>query len=297
MKQKLINLNPEVYEHPFDKAALKKLKSVPMMDQVTNFMLNWTYIKWYVVELCGSNYHVTQKSCPQLYNLVNEVAETLDIDRLPQIYTQWGYFVNAFTTGYKNDTILVLYSGAVDLLNEEELRYIIGHEMGHIKSGHVLYHQMASLFSKILTDFAIAQPFIGPIQLALQYWNRMSEFTADRAGLLASQDLDAALNGIMKMSGLPMRYFDVADHEAFIEQAEEFQEKYSGTTDTIIKNISILDNSHPWTIMRAAELIKWVKSGEYQKILDGTLGKECPICKNYVELEATNCPICGYQFE
>lgn len=297
MAQRLINIEPTVYEHPFDKAALESMRKLKGFDTVMNFVLNWTTIKWHIVQLCGSNFHVTKESCPELYNLVHNVAETLDVDRMPKIYTEWFYGINAYTTGFKNDTILVLCTGAVDLMPDEELSFVIGHEMGHIKSGHVLYHVMAQFFANIISSTVLTGALLEPIQLGLTYWNRMSEFTADRAGLLACQDLTVALTAIMKMSGIPKRYFNVADPHIFAKQAEEFMTEYGDTANTIIRNISILDDYHPWTVMRAYELIKWVESGEYKKVLDSHLGKLCPMCNHFVEPDVKVCPVCGYKFE
>ena len=296
MTQKLINLQTTEYEHQFDKAALNALRALKGVDVITKFVMDWTYIKWHIVELAGSNFHVTEESCPDLYSQVKDVFDTLDIIKIPEIYTEWGHFINAYTTGYKDSTLLVLYSGAVDLMTEDELRFVVGHEAGHIKSGHVLYHMMAQMFSNIITNVSIAAPLAQPIYLALLYWTRMSEFTADRAGLLACQNVDAALNAVIKMSGLPSKYFKKMDRESFMQQAQEFQERYGGVTDTVIKNISILNDSHPWTIMRAAELIKWIESGEYEKVLSNTKGKICPVCGKPVSSVCDVCPYCGYKF-
>lgn len=296
MTKKLINLKTTDYEHPFDKAALEAMRNLPMFDSIVNFVLNWTSVKWHVVELCGSAFHVTNKSCPELYKLVEDTAKTLEIDIVPEVYTKWMYGINAYTTGYKNDTILVVYSGAVDLLSELELKYIIGHEMGHIKSGHVLYHVMANVFSEAIRQMGILANVATPIKAALDYWNRMSEFTSDRAGLLACQDLDAALCATMKMAGIPQKYFNVTNPHIFAEQAQEFLSRYGGATNTIIKNISILNDSHPWTVMRAAELMKWVESGEYEKILNKVQTKNCPICKREIEAMCPKCHFCGYIF-
>lgn len=296
MAQKLINLQSTSYEHPFDRAALEALRKIPLFEKVMNFTLNWTNIKWHIVELCGSNFHVTKESCPELYGLVRDVADTLDVDRMPLVYSQWQYGINAYTTGFKNDTLLVIYSGAVDLMSDPELTYIIGHEMGHIKSGHVLYHVMASMIGQIIASMGLLGSMAMPLQLALGYWNRMSEFTADRAGLLACQDLDAALSAIMKMAGIPKRYFNIADPHVFAQQAEEFLTRYGDTANTVIRNVSILDDSHPWTVMRAAELIKWVENGGYQAILDNTSGITCPRCNSSIEAGTPRCPVCGHVF-
>lgn len=294
MVQRLINLQTADYEHPFDKAALDALRGFKYsaLQNLAQEALKWGVIKWEVVQLCGSAFHVTDESCPELYQLVTDAARTLEVDNIPEVYTEWTYGINAYTTGYNNNNIMVLFTGAIDLLPNPELTYIIGHELGHIKSGHVLYHLIARSSKQLISQLGPLGGVAKPLELALSYWDRMSEFTADRAGLLACQDLDAALRAIMKMAGLPKKYFDTADPRVFAQQAEEFLSRYGSTADTIIKTISILDDSHPWTVMRAAELIKWVESGEYQKILDGARGKKCPVCGEQISGAATRCPYC-----
>lgn len=294
---KLIGLETTSYEHTFDKKALNAFKALRGVDTITNFVLNWTYLKWHIIELAGSNFHVTEYSCPELYQQVKDIADTLDITRIPSIYTEWGHFINAYTTGYKDSTLLVLYSGAVDLMSEEELRFIVGHEMGHIKSGHVLYHVMAQMFSNVISNITIAAPLVQPIYYTLMFWNRMSEFTADRAGLLACQNVDVAINSIIKMSGMPAKYFNNMNRKAFLEQAKDFEAKYGGLMDKVIKGISIVNDSHPWTIMRAAELIKWIESGEYEQVLASYQGKVCPVCRMEVPKDSTICPYCGNIFQ
>ncbi len=292
-KKILFGLDPKSYEHEFDKAALKAMKALPGFDTVVNFFLNWTYIKWHVIELQGSNFLVTRESCPELYDLVRDVADTLDLRPLPRFYTQWGYNINGYTTGYKEDTLLVLNSGAVDLLSEDELRYVVGHEVGHIRSAHTIYHVMGQLFNSAIGQIPIVGSLATPIYYALLYWTRMSEFTADRAGLLACQNLDAAISAIIKMSGLPQKYFANMNKETFIKQATEFRQSFSGFTDKAIKTLTIAGSSHPWTVLRAAELLAWYESGEYQKVLDGVSSRECSACHSQIPAGSTRCPYCG----
>lgn len=290
--KKLIGLDAKEYEHPVDSKALNYLSKIKGFDTVTNFIVNWSYVKWHLIDLRGSNFKVTAESCPELYNQVKDIANVLDVRDFPEIYTEWGYYINAYTTGYKKDTLLTIYSGAVDLLTKEQLDYIIGHELGHIKSNHVLYHVMAEMFTNWFTQFPIASDLIMPLRIGLAYWNRMSEFTADRAGLLACQNPDVAINSVIKMAGVPQKYFNSINRNAFLEQAKEFDELLSGA-EAVIKNISVLDNTHPWTVLRAAELIKWVESGDYDAIIQKYAAKQCPYCKLDVANSATICPYCG----
>ena len=125
----------------------------------------------------------------------------------------------------------------------------------------------------------------------------MSEFTADRAGLLACQNVDVAINSIIKMSGMPAKYFNNMNRKAFLEQAKDFEAKYGGLMDKVIKGISIVNDSHPWTIMRAAELIKWIESGEYKRVWKSYNGKVCPVCRMEVPKDSTICPYCGNVFQ
>lgn len=290
--KKLIKLDSKVYEHPVDRAMLKYLSSLPGFETLTNWMLDWTYVKWHLVDLKGSNFQVTEKSCPELYNQVKNVADILGVENMPHIYTEWGYFINAYTTGIKENTLLTIYSGAVDLLSKEQLDYIIGHEMGHIKSKHVVYQVMAQMLTNVVQDWPIASSLITPIRIGLLYWNRMSEFTSDRAGLLACQNPDAAIDTVIKMSGVPQKYFNTTDRKVFMEQAKEFEYLMSGT-ETLMRNLSSLDNSHPWTVLRAAELIKWIESGEYENILNTYGAVKCKHCSNLVLPNDDICHVCG----
>lgn len=292
-KKKLIGLDPKVYEHSFDKKALEAVNKLQRFDRFTNWFINWTFLKWHVIDLQGSNFLVTRESCPDLYNQIRDVADTLDVRPLPRIYMQLGYGINGYTTGYKEDTLMVLGTGVADLLTEDELCFVVGHECGHIRSNHVLRHAMADFFNIAIKEI----PFIGGIlaqsyYYTLKYWQRMSEFTADRAGLLACQDLDTAVGAIIKMSGVPTKYYNKLNHEAFVKQAVEFRELFNGVANDIIKTISILDSSHPWTVLRAAELILWVESGGYQRALDSVIVIQHD-CGFQIPAGATKCPYCG----
>lgn len=292
-KVHLAGLPAAEYEHPFDQSALSALKKLPGFDKVAEFFLNWAAVKWDHVALQGSNFHVTRESCKELYDQVKESASILGVDEFPEIFTQWGYSVNGYTTGTKNNTMLVLNSGAVDLMTERQLDFVIGHEMGHIKSGHVLYHTMAQLITSAISLIPLAGNLITPIRLGLLYWSRMSEFTADRAGLLACQDKKAVIDAIIKMSGAPQKMFDQLDEKAFLRQADEFESKFAGIADKSIKTMTIATSTHPWTVYRAGELMKWINSGEYERILNKYAAIQCSNTGMWVSKSEETCPYCG----
>lgn len=297
MATKLFGLESSEYEYPLDRKTLATLKALPAFDKVTNAFLNWTWVKWELVEMKGSNFHITKESCPELFNQVMDASHTLNLKDFPQIYTKWGYYVNAYTMGYKDTTSLVLYSGAVDLLDKDELTFIIGHELGHIKSSHCLFHNMALKISQFISDVPLIGDLMGTIRYLLMYWYRMSEFTADRAGLLACQNKEAVLSSIIKMAGVPQKYYDSIDRDSILEQAREFEALLS-SDEKIMKNLSVLDDTHPWTILRAAELIKWIESGEYERLINAHKGKQCCTCNKQIPSDVKCCPYCqGEQFK
>lgn len=291
--QILKGLQPEDYEFEFDRTALESLRGFPVLAQATNYILNWTDIRWRQIELCGSRLHCCPDSMPDLYSSIINVVETLDIAHMPEVYIEWGYFINAYTTGINENAILCFFSGTIDLLTPEEQRFVMGHELGHQKSGHVLYHVMVAQVASLIENLGIPKALAKPFTYALYYWYRMSEFTADRAGLLACQNINAAFSAMMKMAGLPKSCYETAIVEGFIKQAREFQKRYSSGIDTFIKSWEIMDDSHPWTVLRAAELLRWVESGEYQRLLDKYRSKKCTECGKQVAIEKEFCPFCG----
>jgi hypothetical protein len=157
----------------------------------------------------------------------------------------------------------------VDLLDPEELRTVVGHELGHVLSGHAVYRTM--LYNLINLARRIAWMPIGYLGLrgviwALEEWYRKSELSCDRAGLLASQDVDAARRVLMKLAGGSRMSELSAD--AFHEQAHEY-DAVPDVRDGLLKILQLQGNTHPFAVVRFAELDRWAASGEYERILSG----------------------------
>lgn len=269
-KKILIGLDHSKYEHPFDQKALKALEATPGLGMIGNFITKHMIERVYTVQYTGSNLKVTNENYPKIYEYLHYACQILDLKKIPELYLQWGYDINACTVGSENP-IVVLNSGLLDLCDDDEIMFIIGHECGHIKSNHMLYHMMAQVIHFIIDSIPFGNLAGAPIQYALYYWDRMSEFTADRAGLLCCQNQDAAVRAFMKMSGMPIRQFDNMNYKTFIRQATEFKQLDYEALNKIIKFISIADASHPWTVMRAAELLNWIQSGVYGSLLPNSL--------------------------
>ncbi len=265
-KKPLYGLNHIEYEHPFDKQALATLESTPGLSAAGKLITKYTIEKFYTVQYTGSSLKVNSQNYPKIFEYLQYACHILDVPRLPGLYVQWGYDINAFTIGSEKP-IIILNSGLLDLCDEDEILFIVGHECGHIKSNHMLYHMMAQLINLGIDAIPGGSVIAAPLQYALLYWSRMSEFTADRAGLLCCQNMKAVARAFIKMSGLPLKQYKQIDPKSFLEQAREFERMDYENLNKIAKFISIVQADHPWTVMRTSQLINWVDSGEVKRIM------------------------------
>lgn len=266
-RQILHGLDHASYEHNFDRKALKTLKGTRGVDLVGKFIVKHTIERLYTIQYTGSNIRVNKQNYPKIYEYLEYACKILDLEKIPDLYIEWGYSINACTVGSENP-IIVLNSGLLDMCDDDEIMFIIGHECGHIKSDHMLYHMMGQTINGVIDAIPFGNIAAAPLQYALYYWSRMSEFTADRAGLLCCQDKDAAIRAFMKMAGMPIKHFNEMSYQTFIQQATEFKQLDYDALNKAVKFISIMDNSHPWTVMRAAELLTWINDGKYDEILN-----------------------------
>ena len=266
-KKILLGLDHSEYEHPFDQKALSALEETPGLSLAGKFITKNMVERVYTVQYTGSHLKVTPDNYPQIYEYLKYACKILDVKIVPELYIEWGYNINACTVGAENP-IIVLNSGLIDLCDDDEIMFVIGHELGHVKSNHMLYHMMAQVINFIIDQIPFGSIAAAPLQYALYYWDRMSEFTADRAGLLCCQKPTVALRSLIKMAGLPSSQYDKIDVESFIQQAKDFKMLDFEGINKVIKLISIADSTHPWTVMRGAQLIEWLNEGEAKRIIN-----------------------------
>lgn len=264
-KKILHGLDHAEYEHEFDRKALNALENTPGLSALGKFITKHTIEKFFTIQHTGSNLKVTKENYPKIYEYLEYACQILDMKK-PDLYIQWGYDINACTIGAENP-IIVLNSGLLDLCDDDEILFIIGHECGHIKSNHMLYHMMAQIFNLIIDQIPMGKVVGAGLRYALYYWDRMSEFTADRAGLLCCQNMKATARAFVKMAGLPKEQYSNIDIKAFVKQAQEFEQLDYDGMSKVIKFLSILDSNHPWTVLRTSQLINWVHSGTVKQIM------------------------------
>jgi Zn-dependent protease with chaperone function len=278
-RQTLPQIAAVSWEHPADRAALQALRAVPGVDEVIRKVLALLGGERGIRLLFqGNAVRVGPSQFPKLWHLHTEVTTTFDWPAVPELYVSQTPFFNAGAYGIDNPFI-VIHSTAIELLDDEELRALLGHELGHVMSGHALYRTIAAVLALISLGAlpALAGLMVLPVRLAFLEWSRKSELSADRAGLLGAQDVAVAQRLDMKMAGggRGEGFAGQLNVEAFMQQAHEYAASSEGL-DVVYKALSTLGLTHPMHTVRAAELQRWVTGGDYDRILRGEYVRRGP---------------------
>jgi Zn-dependent protease with chaperone function len=268
-RQAFPNISEQTWAHPADQAALATLQVVPGVDVLLQKFMSATSEKSIRSMYLASSVRASQRQFPQLYGLLQEASRILDAPAVPELYVAQHPFFNGGTIGIERPFI-VLHSTMLDTLTEDELLCVIGRELGHCLSHRALYKTLLQVLLKF-AFFALQVPlsgaaFMGMIA-ALMEWNRKSELSADRAGLLVVQDPAISYSLLMKMAGGPQA--NRMDVNEFFVQAAEY-EGGSHVFTGLHQFLNIIFASHPFPVMRLTELQTWVNSGAYHHILSQT---------------------------
>ncbi|MFB2979105.1 M48 family metallopeptidase [Microseira sp. BLCC-F43] len=273
MEQKVLTgLRSEAYEHPFDRKALASLEKMPGVSLLLKKINEYGIDRLLRLQFLGNDIRVTPRNFPYLHKSFVETCQILDVSPVPEFYLCRGTgYIQTYTIGVEKPLVSINLEG-MEWLSHEELLYVLGQEVAHIKSRHLLYHQTAIILPSLKTFLSNTTLGLGGllasgVELALYNWLMMAKFTSDRAGLLACQDVEVATTALMKIAGLPREYLSTEIVEDFIDQAREFSSESFNNLDKIAKMLSFMEYRFSWAIMRASELLKWVDSGEYEALI------------------------------
>ena len=310
-RTQLTGLSYRAFAYPGDREALSKIRAIPGAAALFAKINEAGLDQYWQAQNLYTNVRVDARNYPKLHAIVADCARILDVT-MPEVFVDYSAFYNAYTAGVRR-TFVVINSSVIEDFSEPELRYIVGHELGHIKSGHVLYHSIGRAlfrYSQVIFNmFPAAQLIYVPLAMAYFEWVRRSEFSCDRAGLLCVQDPAASYSALQMLAGrLRGEQWGEADLDAMIAQAEDCAE----VTSALARLMLFYDNvarSHPYPILRLRELRRWVESGEYARIVGGEYAQDvhgehelgrrvkCYWCGRSVNSKLTTCPGCGSELE
>jgi Zn-dependent protease with chaperone function len=266
--QRLTGISPKAYEHPADRAATAALKSIPMLDTVVRKLIELQYERALRQQHLAGALRLGPGQLPETWADHVAAFTRLDVDDVADLYLAQFPVANAMTIG-AGRPMVVVHSRTLDLLDHDEVRTVLGHEAGHVLSDHVLY---ATALQILLQGTALARiPVLGglpllAVRMALLEWFRAAELSCDRAATLVNRDPLVTCRTLMVLAaGVPSSRLNL---DAFMAQAREYEDWDSGW-DKLSRLRAELTLTHAYPVRRAREVMTWVQSGEFDRIMGG----------------------------
>jgi Zn-dependent protease with chaperone function len=271
----LHNILVSDFQHPKEKQSLKTLKNTKGFEKVVKKFYDMGIENIIKLQFTGSGLKLSQKSFPDLFHMTKTACEILDVDTIPELYVFRSDQFEATTLGV-DKPMIAISTECLNKLSKEELLFIIGREVAQIKCHHILYQEIGFIFPELMNALSgitlgLSGVLSSGLKYALFHWAQMAEYTADRGGLLVCQDLYVAKRVFTKLAGLPEKYWATFDIEELDNQARDFEGFTENTFDKVMR---FLYGNNLWIIPRTQEVIKWVESGDYNKVLVNRSGSQ-----------------------
>src|SRR5918993_1262759 len=211
------------WEHPADRAALQALRAVPGVDEVIRKVLALLGGERGVRLLFqGNAIRVGPTQFPRLWHLHTEVTTTFDWPEVPELYVSQTPFFNAGAYGL-DKPFIVIHSAAIELLDDDELRVLLSHELGHVMSGHALYRTIAEgldVVYKILSTLALTHPMHTVRAAELQRWVTGGDYDRILRGEYVRRGPDSAERPISEDFAAAGSYYAAEAKEVATQVAE-----------------------------------------------------------------------------
>ena len=250
--------------HPSDAKAIQVLSKLKGFDTIASLVMHYGYERFYRGENLGELVKVTDVNFPDVSQALHDVVAKVKIEE-PALFIYNSPIMNAYTYGDATPFIAVS-SAIVEKMSPQELQGILAHECGHILCHHTLYLTMLAIMENAGNLFGyLSDTVLFPCLMALRYWGRSSELSADRcaAAVVGEQTYQRAM--LKLASGLPEIQ---GDPFQLVRQAEEF-ERFCGESwwDKIQQAGRVAFNTHPQMCQRALETHRWCKSWQYRQLI------------------------------
>ena len=260
----LTGIDSRSWEHPADRATLNALRKVPGFDQVLRAVFGFLGDRQIRLVFQANAVRVSETQFPRVHRLYREACATLDVEEHP-LFVRQDPTLNAGAYGV-GKPFIVVNSALVSVLDDRQLKFVLGHELGHVMSGHVLYNTMIFILFRLASmGFPLLELAARAVLVALLEWSRKAELSADRAGILAVQDPQPAMETMLVFAGGATGEAQLGE---FIHQADEYRQS-EDLVDQVFKIFNVLGMTHPFPVIRVAEMRNWFESGAYDRILRG----------------------------
>lgn len=193
---------PDDFQHEKAVSALKALRSNEGFKAILN-VFNSVYTDLTAfAELQGRNFLVTEKTEPRLYDLYRTAAERLEVSEAVLIYLSFDHKLSAETVGIDGNYAIMISSGCLETFSEEQMLAILGHELTHIRYGHVPLLNMGKLLDVLLGRIPLAGTFAAEtLKTLMLEWELSAEYTADRGAAIAVGRIEPVLQNLICSMG------------------------------------------------------------------------------------------------
>ena len=265
-------VNTNDYEHKGDRDAMNALRSIKSLNMAIDQLSKQFGKSWIESQFIGGGIKVTEAQFPRIQKLAVYAARLLGVRRLPEIYISGDIGWASDTYGSESDAFVVLGTYLTRSLSDNELLFILGHEIAHVKSGHAMYRTIAKVFAGysgprgvmgggILGLLDIQKLLSMSIELPLLAWIRESEITGDCAGLLVVRNLEVARKVLLLQALRSPDLFKEINHEAYLRQQEEAENKIGRLSEFLSQNT-------PYVARRIRFLSEYARSPVYQSTVE-----------------------------
>jgi len=196
---------------------------------------------------------VSPESTPEVMQLVGRAKERLQVEPV-QVFIVHNNTLNAYTFGMGSPKAIVLHSSLFQLMDQDELQFIIGHELGHVDLGHTWLNTLIGGMAGIPSSFSTA----AILELAFRSWNRACEFSADRAGVLACNNPSKAITALIKLEAGG----DARTQAGILRAIQRIESE----DDDLLNNLSELLATHPMIVKRIEQIREFTASNNYQHL-------------------------------
>jgi Zn-dependent protease with chaperone function len=292
-------VDPILVQHPLDRQAIASLKRVRGFEFFLSKFVDAGVERMEYQLRVASSVRVGPRQLPSVHGHLQAACAALGVPE-PELYVSSGG-LNSIVAG-PNHPYIVLMSGLLGLMDEDELAAVIAHEVGHVAAGHLLYKSMADavdFFGGVANDFSFGfSRFVTtPVQVGLLTWDRWSELTADRAALLVVREPRVCLSMLMKLAAGISGAAELLDLDAYVEQVRAFNLDVEQTLSDRVYHFgaTMQRGGLPFTIQRARALLDWYESGGLAHAVAGVVEPDprCPACSEFVRGGTLFCGNCG----
>lgn len=259
---RLTGISARAFQHPADRAATAALGAIPYLDTVVRKLIELGYERALRQSYLGSSVRLSEDQLGDVWREHNIAYATLDMAEVPDLYLTQFPSPNAMAIGAKHP-IVVVQSELIRLLDKPQRRAVFAHEAAHILADHQLYRTALAILVLLTRSARLPLP-LAPVRTALMEWGRAAELSADRAAAVVTRDPLVVCRTLMSLAGGVM--VDELDLDVFMLQGLDYTEG-GGGIERLTRLMIDLGVTHPLPVKRTHELMAWVRSGEFDRIV------------------------------